>query len=96
MLLQNLVFLLLWSVSNTTHLDPCHRLDGLFVLSDRSHVRLLLEERRVVVDVQHVHADPSRRFLPAAVSRQHGERVTAHELVVQAGLQSNPARLLVY
>lgn len=75
--------------------DPCHRLNRLLVLPQRADVRLLLKDRRVVVNVQHVDADPPRGFLPAAVSRQHGQREAPHQLVVQTGPQNDPAGLLI-
>lgn len=84
-----------WNLKARTHPDPRHCLDSLFVLSQRAHVRLFLEQRRIVVDVQHIDANPPSGFLPAAVSRQHGQREAAHQLVVQAGLQSDPASLLI-
>lgn len=83
------------SVLNTSHPDSCHRLDSLFVLSQRAHVRLLLEERRIVIDIQHINADPPRCLLTAAVSRQHGQREAPHQLIVQIGPQNDPACLIV-
>lgn len=65
-----------------THPDSRHRLDSLLVLSQRAHVRLLLEQRHIVVDIHHVDTDPSGRFLPAAVSCQHGQCEAAHQLIV--------------
>lgn len=79
----------------TPHPDSCHWLDSLFVLSQRARVRLLLEERCVVVDVQHVHTDPPRCLLAAAVPRQHGQRETPHQLVVQTRPQDDPACLII-
>lgn len=83
------------NVSQTSHPDSCHHLDGLFVLSQRASVRVLLEERRVVVDVQHIDTDPPRRLLPAAVPRQHGQRETTHQLIIQTVPQNDPTCLFI-
>lgn len=84
-----------WNLKACTHPDPRHRLNSLFVLSQRAHVRLFLEQWRIVVDIQHIDANPPSGFLPAAVSRQHGQREAAHQLIVQAGPQNDPASLLI-
>lgn len=75
--------------------EPHQLRDRRLILPQGTHIGILLEGGRIVIDIQHVDPDPACGLLTAPVPGDDRQGEALDELVVQSGDQHDESCVLV-
>lgn len=75
--------------------EPHQLCDGRLILSQGTHVGILLEGGHIVIDVQNIDPDPACGLLSAPIPGNDCQSEALDELIVQFGDQHDKSRVLV-